>query len=87
MSWVSSRTSERKLQLLTELATRYESAKGTRRVANVFNEMIKRELTIVDRSCTSVRLTLWNKQATSFDHSGEPVIAWKSVKIGDFGGM
>ncbi|KAI0345302.1 replication factor-A protein 1 [Trametopsis cervina] len=46
----------------------------------------KRELTIVDRSGYSVRLTLWGKQAEQFTHTDEPVIAWKGVKVGDFAG-
>lgn len=48
--------------------------------------MKKRELTIVDRSGTSVRLTLWGRQGENFESSGEPIIAWKSVKVGEFGG-
>ncbi|EKM55320.1 uncharacterized protein PHACADRAFT_255854 [Phanerochaete carnosa HHB-10118-sp] len=50
------------------------------------NDLTKRELTIVDRSGASVRLTLWGKQADRYCESGEPIIAWKSVKVGDFGG-
>ena len=48
--------------------------------------MKKRELTIVDRSNASVRLTLWGRQAEKYDHSGEPIVAWKNVKVGEFGG-
>jgi replication factor A1 len=40
----------------------------------------------VDRSGQSVRLTLWGKQAENFEHNDEPVIAFKGVKVGDFGG-
>ncbi|KAF8623485.1 hypothetical protein AX15_006268 [Amanita polypyramis BW_CC] len=46
----------------------------------------KRELTLVDRSGYSVRLTLWGKQAEQYNASDHPVIAFKGVKIGDFGG-
>ncbi|TIB62317.1 hypothetical protein E3P77_03868 [Wallemia ichthyophaga] len=46
----------------------------------------KRELQIVDRSQQSVRLTLWGKLAETFDQTNEPVIAFKGVKVGDFGG-
>ncbi|KAL0946802.1 hypothetical protein HGRIS_012973 [Hohenbuehelia grisea] len=46
----------------------------------------KRELTLVDRSGYSVRLTLWGKQAEQYTTEGTPVIAFKGVKIGDFGG-
>ncbi|KAF7363822.1 Replication protein A subunit [Mycena sanguinolenta] len=45
----------------------------------------KRDLTIVDMSGFSVRMTLWGKQAEEFN-SPEAVIAFKSVKVGDFGG-
>lgn len=47
----------------------------------------KRELTLVDQSGMSVRLTLWGKTAESFDGSlNKPIIAFKGVKVGDFGG-
>lgn len=46
----------------------------------------KRELTLVDRSSFSVRLTLWGKQAESWNIENEPVVAFKAVKVGDFGG-
>lgn len=49
-------------------------------------QMTKRELTLVDRSGASVRMTLWGRQAEKFDSTGEPIIAWKSAKVGDFGG-
>ncbi|ETS61649.1 hypothetical protein PaG_04143 [Moesziomyces aphidis] len=50
----------------------------------------KRELTLVDQGQRSVRLTLWGKNAENFpNHAGvdeKPVIAFKGVKVGDFGG-
>jgi replication factor A1 len=46
----------------------------------------KRDITLVDQSCQSVRLTLWGKQAESFDAKDSPVVAFKGVKVGDFGG-
>lgn len=50
----------------------------------------KRELTLVDQGNRSVRLTLWGKNAETFpNHAGvdeKPVIAFKGVKVGDFGG-
>ncbi|KAF9500581.1 replication factor-a protein [Pleurotus eryngii] len=46
----------------------------------------KRELTLVDKSGFSVRLTLWGKQAESYNADDAPVIAFKGVKVGDFGG-
>ncbi|KAJ7766814.1 hypothetical protein B0H16DRAFT_1687022 [Mycena metata] len=48
-------------------------------------EITKRELTLVDTSGFSVRMTLWGKQAEQFN-SPEAVIAFKSVKVGDYGG-
>lgn len=53
-----------------------------------FGQLSKRELTLVDSSGMSVRLTLWGKQAENFS-TGEvenPVIAFKGVRVGDFGG-
>ncbi|OJA10202.1 hypothetical protein AZE42_05120 [Rhizopogon vesiculosus] len=46
----------------------------------------KRDLTIVDKSQYSVRLTLWGKQAEQFTADDLPVVAFKGVKVGDFGG-
>lgn len=46
----------------------------------------KREITIVDKSSFAVRMTLWGRTAETFDAPNEPVIAFKGVKVGDFGG-
>lgn len=46
----------------------------------------KRELTIVDDSMHSVRLTIWGPTAQNFDASSESVVAFKGVKVSDFGG-
>ncbi|TXT13513.1 hypothetical protein VHUM_00880 [Vanrija humicola] len=46
----------------------------------------KRDIQIVDQSGQSVRLTLWGKTAESFQGTDEPVIAFKGVKVSDFGG-
>lgn len=46
----------------------------------------KRELTLVDDSGYSVRLTVWGKTATNFEASPESVLAFKGVKVSDFGG-
>ncbi|KAH9928151.1 replication factor-a protein [Fomitopsis serialis] len=46
----------------------------------------KRELTLVDRSGYSVRLTLWGKQAESFVGDDQPVVAIKAANVSDFGG-
>ena len=46
----------------------------------------KRELTIVDDTGFSVRVTIWGKTANSFDAPPESVIAFKGTKVSDFGG-
>ncbi|MCJ1397895.1 Replication factor A protein 1 [Xylographa trunciseda] len=46
----------------------------------------KRELTLVDNTGYSVRLTIWGNSAASFDVVPESVIAFKGVKVSDFGG-
>ncbi|KAJ7286262.1 hypothetical protein C8J57DRAFT_660775 [Mycena rebaudengoi] len=48
-------------------------------------QITKRELTLVDKSGYSVRMTLWGKQAMDFN-SANSVVAFKSVKVGDYGG-
>ncbi|KAA1469388.1 replication factor-a protein [Dentipellis sp. KUC8613] len=48
--------------------------------------LTKRELTIVDQSGFSVRVTLWGKQAEQYQGFDQPVVAFKGVKVGDFGG-
>jgi replication factor A1 len=49
-------------------------------------QITKRELTVVDRSNYSVRLTLWGRQAESYQANDQPVVAFKGAKVGDFGG-
>ncbi|MCJ1308938.1 Replication factor A protein 1 [Agyrium rufum] len=46
----------------------------------------KRELTLVDSTNFSVRLTIWGNSATTFDIAPESVVAFKGVKVSDFGG-
>ncbi|KAH6697614.1 replication factor-A protein [Plectosphaerella plurivora] len=46
----------------------------------------KRELTLVDDSGFSVRVTVWGKIAQSFDAAPESVVAFKGVKVSDFNG-
>ncbi|KAG2184694.1 hypothetical protein INT43_000607 [Umbelopsis isabellina] len=46
----------------------------------------KRQLTIVDKSQKQIKLTLWDRQAESFDSSNNPIIACKGCRVGDFGG-
>lgn len=46
----------------------------------------KRELTLVDNTNHSVRLTIWGDTAHSFDAPEGSAIAFKGVKVSDFGG-
>lgn len=46
----------------------------------------KRDVIIADKSGSSVRLTVWGKQAETFQAENNPVVAFKGVKVGDFGG-
>ena len=46
----------------------------------------KRELTLVDNTNFSVRLTIWGNNATNFDVPPESIIAFKGLKVSDFGG-
>lgn len=46
----------------------------------------KRELTLVDDSGFSVRLTIWGKTALDFDAQPESIVAFKGAKVSDFGG-
>ncbi|CAM1500729.1 Fc.00g098910.m01.CDS01 [Cosmosporella sp. VM-42] len=46
----------------------------------------KRELTVVDDTGYSVRVTVWGKTANSFEAPVESVIAFKGTKVSDFGG-
>lgn len=50
------------------------------------NQIPKRELTLVDKSQFAVRLTLWGKQAEQYNAEPNAVIAFKGVRVGDFGG-
>lgn len=55
--------------------------------AKATNKLIKkRELTIVDQSGYSCRVTLWNKQAENWQGTEDGIYAFKGAKVGDFGG-
>lgn len=52
-------------------------------------QLIKRDLTLVDTSSASIRLTLWGKQAQDFNEqeaSSSPVIAIKGVRVNEYQG-
>jgi replication factor A1 len=46
----------------------------------------KRDLTLVDESGYSVKMTIWGKAATSFDEMPGTIVAFKGAKVSDFGG-
>jgi len=46
----------------------------------------KRDLTLVDSTGFSVKLTIWGNAATTFKTEPDSVIAFKGVKVSDFGG-
>lgn len=46
----------------------------------------KRELTLVDDTGYSVRVTVWGKTASSFEVPADSVVAFKGTKVSDFGG-
>ncbi|GAA6027015.1 hypothetical protein JCM8097_006042 [Rhodosporidiobolus ruineniae] len=46
----------------------------------------KRELVLADRSQYQVRVTLWGRQAESWQEVDSGIVAIKGVKVGDFGG-
>lgn len=46
----------------------------------------KRDLTIVDDTGFSVRVTVWGNTASSFETPVESIIAFKGTKVSDFGG-
>jgi replication factor A1 len=53
---------------------------------NTQKDFKKRELTLADDTQTSVRLTIWGNSADSFDVPLESILAFKGVKVSDFGG-
>lgn len=47
----------------------------------------KRDLTLMDDTNCEVRLTLWGEKATApYDWLSQPVVAFRNVKVGDYGG-
>ncbi len=46
----------------------------------------KRELTLVDDTGYQVRVTVWGKTATEWDVQPESVVAFKGMRVSDFGG-
>ena len=44
-------------------------------------KLIKREISLVDKSNTQVTLTLWGSTAETFDPSNNPIVAAKGVRV------
>ncbi|KAJ2792775.1 Replication factor A protein 1, partial [Coemansia guatemalensis] len=49
-------------------------------------QMIKRDLLVVDKSGFQVRATLWGEEAKTFDMPEDSIVAFKGMRVGDFGG-
>lgn len=58
-------------------------------VKSTQKQLTKRDLTLVDTSSASIRVTLWGKQATDFteqEAASKPVMAIKGVKVNEYQG-
>jgi replication factor A1 len=49
-------------------------------------QLTKRDVTLVDQSNSSVKLTMWGQLAEQFDGTGNPVLACKAVRVSDYQG-
>lgn len=47
---------------------------------------VKREITLADKSGYSVRITVWGSHAQHWEAPVEEIVAFKGVKVSDFGG-
>ncbi|KAM9811370.1 replication protein A 70 kDa DNA-binding subunit isoform X1 [Syngnathus typhle] len=59
----------------------------TRLTTKTNREVSKRTLNLMDTSGKMVNVTLWGEEAEKFDGSSQPVVAIKSAKLSDFGGV
>lgn len=50
-------------------------------------ELTKREVTLCDQSNAEIKLTLWGATAESFSAEGDPVVAVKGTRVGDYNGV
>lgn len=55
-------------------------------VKSTSKQLKKRELTVVDSSGYSIRVTLWGKSAENWVEVDNGIYAFKGAKVGDFGG-
>merc|ERR1719228_3197856 len=56
-------------------------------VSRAGKELVKREVTLVDRSATEVLLTLWGTAAETFSGVGNPIVASKGARVSDYNGV
>ncbi|KAJ2120471.1 Replication factor A protein 1 [Coemansia sp. RSA 720] len=49
-------------------------------------KMIKRDLSVVDKSGYQVRATVWGDDARDFKVPADAIVAFKGMRVGDFGG-
>jgi len=59
----------------------------TNLVSRAGKELVKREVTLVDRSATEVLLTLWGTAAETFSGVGNPIVASKGARVSDYNGV
>ena len=50
----------------------------------MFQELRKRDITMVDKSLAEINVTIWGTAAESFDPTGNPVVAIKGAKVSDY---
>jgi len=64
-----------------------ETTDATTMKSKTQRELTKRDVTLVDETNKTVKLTIWNNQALeNIDASRYPVLAVKGVKVSDYGG-
>jgi len=68
------------------LAVVKEASQCSEITSKMGRPLTKRELTLVDRSGVSIRMTLWGQQAEQYGEPEQAVIAFKGVRVGDFNG-
>ncbi|XP_053362671.1 replication protein A 70 kDa DNA-binding subunit [Clarias gariepinus] len=49
-------------------------------------EVSKRNIQLMDMSGKIIQVTMWGKEAETFDGTGQPILAIKGAKLSDFGG-
>lgn len=64
-----------------------EASEATKLVSRTTNrELVKRDITLVDRSNASIVLTIWGDEAENFRNTNNPVILVKGGLIKEYGG-